>query len=107
MSAIISKDELSKSLRMSFGSASVREVLSASGGDVFQRNGRENNEDEEVKCAAIERLSTLDDGKVVHQEVDVINLGLKDKKKLMESMLNIVEEDNERFLFRVRDRIDR
>ncbi|XP_049354855.1 pleiotropic drug resistance protein 2-like [Solanum verrucosum] len=119
MSATISKDELSKSLRMSFGSASVREVFTVPGEDVFQRNGRENDDEDELKWAAMDRLSTddglrkdvlkqtLDDGKIVHQEVDVTNLRLKDKKKLMESILKIVEEDYERFLLRLRDRIDR
>ncbi|XP_049354854.1 pleiotropic drug resistance protein 2-like [Solanum verrucosum] len=136
MSATISKDELNKSLsrrstsrsrRMSFGSTSVRswtsasvtEVLTAPGGDVFQRNGRENDDEDELKWAAIERLptydrlrkgilkQTLDDGKIVHQEVDVTNLGLQDKKQLMETILRIVEEDNERFLLRLRDRTDR
>lgn len=136
MSATISKDELSKSLnrrslsrsrRMSFGSTSVRswasasvtEVLTAPGGDVFQINGKENDDEDELKWAAIERLptydrlrkgilkQTLDDGKIVHQEVDVMNLGFQDKKQLMESILRIVEEDNERFLLRLRDRTDR
>ncbi|PHT33092.1 hypothetical protein CQW23_29429 [Capsicum baccatum] len=107
MSASISKDELAKSLRMSFGSASertwtsagVREVFTTPGGDVFQRNVRENDE---LKWAAIEKLSTYE-----LQEVDVMNLGLKDKKELMESILRIVEQDNEKFLLRLRDRIDR
>ncbi|KAK4353410.1 hypothetical protein RND71_028928 [Anisodus tanguticus] len=107
MSATIGKDELAKSLRMSFGStsgrswasASVREVFTAPGGDVFQRSGRENDDEDELKWASIERLptydrlrkgilkQTLDDGKIVHQEVDVTNLGLQDKKQLMERIL--------------------
>ncbi|MCD7447230.1 Pleiotropic drug resistance protein 2 [Datura stramonium] len=136
MSAIINKDELVKSLsrrwmsgsrRMSFGSvsgrswasASVREVFSAPGGDVFERSGRENYDEDELKWAAVERLptydrlrkgvlkQTLDDGKIVHEEIDVTNLGLQDKKQLMESILKIVEEDNERFLLRLRDRTNR
>lgn len=136
MSGTISKDELSKSLsrrsmsrsrRMSSRSESVRswasgsvaEVFTAPGGDVFQRNGRENDDEDDLKWAAIERLptydrlrkgilkQTLDDGKIVRQEVDVTNLGLKDKKQLMESILKIVEDDNERFLLRLRDRTDR
>ncbi|PHU01483.1 Pleiotropic drug resistance protein 2 [Capsicum chinense] len=110
MSASISKDELAKSLRMSFGSASertwtlvgVREVFTTPGGDVFQRNVRENDDKDELNWAAIERLSTYE-----LQEVDVMNLGLKDKKELMESILRIVEQDNEKFLLRLRDRIDR
>ena len=49
----------------------------------------------------------LDNGKVVHDEVDVTNLGIKDKKLLMESILKVTEEDNEKFLRRLRDRTDR
>ncbi|KAF3628286.1 ABC transporter G family member 39 [Capsicum annuum] len=136
MSATISKDEFARSLsrrstsrsrRMSFGStsrrnwasASVSEVFTAPGGDIFQISGREDDDEDELKWAAIERLptydrlrkgilkQTLDDGKIVHQQVDVTNLGLQDKKELMESVLRIVEEDNERFLRRLRDRTDR
>ncbi|XP_061340292.1 ABC transporter G family member 39-like isoform X2 [Gastrolobium bilobum] len=49
----------------------------------------------------------LDNGNVVHCQVDVTKLGLEDKKLLMERMLKIVEKDNEKFLRGVRDRIDR
>ncbi|CAN4105847.1 unnamed protein product [Withania somnifera] len=118
---------MSRSRRMSFGSASgrswasasFREVFTVPGGDVFQRSGRENDDEDELKWAAIQRLptydrlrkgilkQTLDDGKIVHQEVDVTNLGLQDKKQLMESILRIVEEDNEKFLLRLRARTDR
>ncbi|XP_050243453.1 ABC transporter G family member 34-like [Quercus robur] len=49
----------------------------------------------------------LDNGKVVHDEVDVTNLGMQDKKLLMESILKVTEEDNEKFLRRLRDRTDR
>lgn len=131
-------DELAKSLsrrsmsksgrRMSCGSisgrswasASVREVFSAAtGGDVFQTSARENDDEEELKWAAIERLptydrlrkgilkQTLDDGKVNYQQVDVANLRLQDRKQLLESILKFVEDDNERFLTRLRDRTDR
>ncbi|XP_009628925.1 pleiotropic drug resistance protein 2-like [Nicotiana tomentosiformis] len=131
-------DELAKSLsrrsmsksgrRMSFGSisgrswasASVREVFTApTGGDVFQTSARENDDEEELKWAAIERLptydrlrkgilkQTLDDGKVNYQEVDVANLRLQDRKQLLDSILKVVEEDNERFLTRLRDRTNR
>ncbi|XP_027104789.1 pleiotropic drug resistance protein 2 [Coffea arabica] len=102
----------------SWASASVKEVFAGPGGDVFQRSRREDDE-EELKWAAIERLPTydrlrkgmlkqvLDDGTVVREEVDVANLGMQDRKQLMESILKVVEEDNERFLQRLRDRTDR
>jgi hypothetical protein len=48
-----------------------------------------------------------ENGKVVHDEVDVAKLGLHDKKILLDSILKIVEEDNEKFLRKLRDRQDR
>lgn len=96
----------------------MREVWNAP--DVFQRSSREAADDEqELKWAAIERLPTYDrlrkgmlkqvlsNGRVVHNEVDVTHLGSQDKKQLMESILKVVEDDNERFLRRLRDRTDR
>lgn len=49
----------------------------------------------------------LDNGRVVTDEVDVTRLGVQDKKVLMENILKVVEDDNERFLRRLRDRTDR
>ncbi|KAI3442852.1 uncharacterized protein J3R85_000545 [Psidium guajava] len=101
----------------SWASTSFREVWNAPP-DVFTRSGRQDDE-EELRWAAIERLPTydrlrkgmlkqvLDTGRVVQQEVDVTNLRLQDKKQLMESILKVAEEDNERFLRRLRDRTDR
>ncbi|XP_022860438.1 pleiotropic drug resistance protein 2-like isoform X2 [Olea europaea var. sylvestris] len=103
----------------SWASASVREVFTAPGQDAFHRSGREYDDQDELMWAAIERLPTydrvrkgilkqvLDDGKVVREEVDVAHLGNQDKKLLRENILKVVEEDNERFLQRLRDRTDR
>ena len=103
--------------RRGWASASMREAWNSQT-DVFQRSGREEDE-EELKWAAIERLPTydrlrkgmlkhvLDEGKVVYEEVDIANLDMQDKKKIMESILRVVEEDNERFLLRLRERTDR
>lgn len=77
------------------------------------------DDEEELRWAAIERLPTydrmrkgvlkqvLDNGRIVQSEVDVTRLGMQDKKQLMENILRVVEEDNEKFLRRVRDRTDR
>ncbi|KAM7463815.1 hypothetical protein LguiA_031936 [Lonicera macranthoides] len=128
MAAALAGDDLVRSMsrrlsvsssRRSWASASIREAFTAPGGDAFQRSGRDDDEENELKWAAIERLPTydrlrkgmlkqvLDNGKIVHEQVDVANLGLQDKKQLMESILKVVEEDNERFLLRLRDRTDR
>ncbi|KAK0583718.1 hypothetical protein LWI29_001978 [Acer saccharum] len=127
MAAALAGDDLARSLSSrSFASdshrswvaaASFREAWNAPSG-VFNQSKRQDDE-EELRWAAIERLPTydrlrkgvirqvLDNGKVVHGEVDVTNLGIQDKKLLMESILKVVEEDNEKFLRRLRDRTDR
>ena len=108
---------LASGSRRSWASASILEVLSAPG-DGFQRSRREDDE-EELRWAAIERLPTferlrkamikqvLEDGKALHEEVDVTNLGIQERKRLIESMLKVIEEDNEKFLLRFRERTDR
>ncbi|OMO57673.1 reverse transcriptase [Corchorus capsularis] len=109
----------SMSSKMSWRASSVREMFNAP--DVFQRSSRqpEFNDEEELRWAAIERLPTYDrlrkgmltqvtsTGNVMRDEVDVTNLGPQAKKQLMDSILKVVEEDNERFLTRLRNRIDR
>ncbi|KAB2085662.1 hypothetical protein ES319_A05G414200v1 [Gossypium barbadense] len=100
-----------------WASASIREAWNSQT-DVFQKSGREEDE-EELKWAAIERLPTydrlrkgmlkhvLEEGKVGYEQVDIDNLDVQDKKNLMESVLRVVEEDNERFLLRLRERTER
>lgn len=103
----------------SWASASVREVFTAPGQDAFEKSGREYDDQEELIWAAIERLPTydrtrkgilkqvLEDGKVVREEVDFAHLGNQERKHLMDNILKVVDEDNERFLQRLRDRTDR
>ncbi|KAJ7971515.1 Pleiotropic drug resistance ABC transporter [Quillaja saponaria] len=120
MAAALVGDDLGRSStgsRRSWSSASYREFW-APATDVFNKSGREDDE-EELRWAAIERLPTydrlrkgvlkqvLDNGKVVQNEVDVTNLGMQEKKQLMESILKVVEDDNEKFLLRLRERSDR
>ncbi|KAH7542009.1 hypothetical protein FEM48_Zijuj02G0028100 [Ziziphus jujuba var. spinosa] len=121
MAAVAGEDlarQLSSASRRSWRSSSVREMWNAP--DVFQRSERQTGDDEEeLRWAAIERLPTYDrmrrgmltqiasNGRVLHEEVDVTKLGLQDKKMLMESILKVVEEDNEKFLQRLRGRNDR
>nr|KJB36395.1 hypothetical protein B456_006G157200 [Gossypium raimondii] len=122
-SALAGDDLLARSMSSgrsyrSWTSASFKEVWQAPP-EAFGRSGRQDEEEEELRWAAIERLPTydrlrkgmltqiLDNGKVVHHEVDVAKLGMQAKKQLMASMLKVVEEDNEKFLRRLRDRTDR
>ncbi|KAM6595315.1 hypothetical protein CsatA_005839 [Cannabis sativa] len=122
MAASLAGDDLSRqtSSRRSWRSGSVREMWNAP--DVFQRSARQmtvEEDEEELRWAAIERLPTYDrmrrgmlsqvmsNGKMRSEEVDVTKLGSQDKKLLMESILRVVEEDNEKFLKRLRARSDR
>lgn len=106
-------------------SQSIMEVLGGQRDDFFMKNystrWREMAEEEEkeLKWAAIDRLPTynrmrkgmmkevIGNGRVVHHEVDMTNLGNQDRKVLMESILKVVEDDNEKFLRRLRNRTDR
>ena len=40
-------------------------------------------------------------------EIDVEKLGLQEKKALLERLVKTVEENNEKFLLKLKDRIDR
>lgn len=95
-------------------------VVGEQQGDVlFQRSVREIDEEEELKWEALRRLPTydrmrkgilkqvLDNGRVNYEEVDITKLGVVEKKHLLESILKTAEEDNEKFLHRMRDRINR
>ncbi|CAI8604049.1 unnamed protein product [Vicia faba] len=109
------------SLRMNIGSSSRRSWASTSGGDdVFEKNKNEIVvDDEELRWAAIERLPTferlrksivkeaIESGGFSYEEVDISKLGIHDKSKLMDGILTSVEEDNEKFLFKIRERIHR
>ncbi|KAL0390627.1 UNVERIFIED_CONTAM: Pleiotropic drug resistance protein 2 [Sesamum calycinum] len=123
MAAALVGDDLalSSSSRRSWRSQSIREVWQGPP-DVFTRNStrrQAEDDEEELRWAAIERLPTYDrlrkgmlqqvmsNGRIVHSEVDVTNLGTQDKKMLMESILKVVEDDNEKFLQRLRNRTDR
>jgi len=87
--------------------------------DVFHRGGREIEEEEELKWEALKRLPTydrmrrvllkqvLDNGGVNYEEVDITKLGLQEKKHLLENIVGTAEENNESFLHRMRERIDR
>ncbi|XP_047980652.1 pleiotropic drug resistance protein 2-like [Salvia hispanica] len=123
MAAALGRDDLaaSSSSRRSWRSQSIKEIWQGPG-DVFTRNStrRQDVDDEaELRWAAIERLPTYDrlrkgmlqqvlsNGRVVQAEVDVTNMGAQDKKQLLDSILRVVEDDNEKFLLSLRNRTDR
>ncbi|GFP99541.1 pleiotropic drug resistance protein 1 [Phtheirospermum japonicum] len=109
----------SNSLRAtSKGSTSYRanssNIWRNTGIEVFSRSSREEDDEEALKWAALEKLPTFDRlrkgllfGSKGANEIDVHNLGFDDKRTLVERLVNTVEEDNEKFLLKLRNRIDR
>ncbi|XP_065869416.1 pleiotropic drug resistance protein 1-like [Euphorbia lathyris] len=86
--------------------------------DVFSASGRDEDEDDEeaLKWAALEKLPTYDRlrkgilmsaSKGGITEIDVNNLGLQERKTLLERLLRTAQEDNEIFLLKLKNRIDR
>ncbi|XP_050366567.1 pleiotropic drug resistance protein 1-like [Argentina anserina] len=83
--------------------------------EVFSRSFRGEDDEEALKWAAIERLPTglrigrglFIDGEGQAREVDVENLGFLERKTVLERLVNNAEKDNEKFLLKLKNRIDR
>ncbi|KDP36995.1 hypothetical protein JCGZ_06051 [Jatropha curcas] len=84
--------------------------------DVFSRSSRDEDDEEALKWAALEKLPTYDRlrkgillsaSKGVASEIDVDNLGFQERKLLLERLIKVAEEDNEKFLLKLKNRIDR
>ena len=91
------------------------------GDDVFSRSSREEDDEEALRWAALEKLPTYDrvrraivplDGDEAAGgkglvDVDVLSLGPRERRALLERLVRVADEDNERFLLKLKDRIDR
>lgn len=84
------------------------------GDDVFSRSSRDEDDEEALKWASLEKLPTynrLRKGILTitegpPREVDIENLSYQERKNLIERLVRVAEEDNEKFLLKLRDRID-
>lgn len=86
--------------------------------EIFSTSSRANevdDDEEALKWAALEKLPTFDRlrkglfhglGGVV-DEVSVRDLGFQERKQLLERLVKVVEEDNEKLLRKLKSRIDR
>lgn len=82
---------------------------------VFGRSGREEDDEEALKWAVLEKLPTYDRMRKgiltgaggPAQEVDIQDLGILERKNLLEKLVKTAEEDNEKFLLKLRDRMER
>ncbi|KAI4355696.1 hypothetical protein L6164_004444 [Bauhinia variegata] len=82
--------------------------------DVFSRSSHEEDDEEALKSAALEKLPTYNrlkkglfttsQGHVY--EVDVDDIGFQERRKLLDRLIRVAEEDNENFLLKLRQRID-
>ncbi|XP_038975955.1 ABC transporter G family member 36-like isoform X2 [Phoenix dactylifera] len=83
--------------------------------DIFSRSSQEEDDEAALKWAALEKLPTYDrlrrgiltltEGE--HKEIDIQSLGVQERKTLLERLVRVAEKDNEKFLLKLRDRIDR
>ncbi|PSR91814.1 Pleiotropic drug resistance protein [Actinidia chinensis var. chinensis] len=90
-------------------------IWRANGRDIFSRSSCEEDDDEALKWAALEKLPTfarirrgiLTEEKGQTREINVKKLGVIEKRNLLERLVRIAEEDNEKFLLKLKQRIDR
>ncbi|KAL2554989.1 ABC transporter G family member 40 [Forsythia ovata] len=83
--------------------------------EVFSHSMREEDDEEALKWAALQRLPTYDRLRKGilsglqggSNEVDLQNLGYEERKVLLERLVKVPEEDNEKFLMRLKSRLDR
>lgn len=102
----------SNSLRASSSTAWRRSIMEG-----FSRssNHEEGTDEEALKWAALEKLPTynrlkkglLTTSRGVANEIDITELGFRERQKLLDRLINVAEEDNERFLLKLKGRIDR
>nr|XP_043615513.1 ABC transporter G family member 35-like [Erigeron canadensis] len=123
----------SRTMSRNRSSASWRmeDVFTAgSGGSYNRRSSRHSEEDEEaLRWAALEKLPTYDrlrttimksymteddddhhnyqKQNVMHKEIDVRKLDPNDKQQFIDRIFKVAEEDNEKFLMKFRNRIDK
>ncbi|PPD98815.1 hypothetical protein GOBAR_DD04152 [Gossypium barbadense] len=83
--------------------------------EAFSMSAREEDDEEDQKWAAIEKLPTylrvrrgiFTEGEGQSREIDIKNLGFIERRNLLERLVRIAEDDNERFLLKLKQRIDR
>lgn len=83
--------------------------------DIFSNSFHREDDEEALKWAAIQKLPTISrmrkalltssEGRV--DEIDVHKLGLQERRVLLERLVRTAQEDNEKFLLKLRERIDR
>ncbi|XVE88987.1 hypothetical protein DITRI_Ditri19aG0113900 [Diplodiscus trichospermus] len=104
----------SNSLRRSLRAGSTS-AWRNTGVEVFSRSSRDEDDEEALKWAALEKLPTvarlrkgiLASSQGGANEIDIDGLGWQEKRALLERLVKVAEEDNEKFLLKLKNRIDR
>ncbi|KAA3459598.1 pleiotropic drug resistance protein 1-like isoform X1 [Gossypium australe] len=104
----------STSIRRSIRSGSSS-IWRNNGIEVFSRSSRDEDDEEALKWAALEKLPTvarlrkgiLASSQGGANEIDVFDMGWQERKALLERLVKIAEEDNEKFLLKLKNRIQR
>ena len=88
-----------------------------SGREIFSRSSREEDDEEALRWAALEKLPTFDrlrkgiltashaGGPI--NEIDIQKLGFQDTKKLLERLIKVGDDEHEKLLWKLKKRIDR
>ncbi|KAI3512643.1 hypothetical protein L1887_19961 [Cichorium endivia] len=86
-----------------------------SGADVFSKSAHDEDDEEALKWASLEKLPTFDrlrkgllfGSTGPSNEIDVNDLGFEQRQHLVDRLVKVADEDNEKFLLKLRNRIDR
>lgn len=101
--------------RVISGRITATNILKNSSVEIFSRSSRGEDDEEALKWAALEKLPTflriqrgiLTEQKGQAREIDIKSLGLTDRKNLIQRLVKIDGHDNEKFLVKLKERIDR
>ncbi|CAN4095915.1 unnamed protein product [Withania somnifera] len=102
------------SMRGSLRASTSNSIWRNNGIEVFSRSSRDEDDEEALKWAALEKLPTFDRlrkgllfrSQGAANEVDINDLGFQERKSLLERLVKVAdEEDNEKFLMKLKNRI--
>ncbi|CAN4120751.1 unnamed protein product [Withania somnifera] len=104
-------------MRGSIRENSSNSIWRNNGVEVFSRSTRDEDDEEALKWAALEKLPTYDrlrkgilfgsQGTGTLAQVDVGDLGFQQRQNLLDRLVKVADEDNEKFLLKLKNRIDR
>ncbi|MCD7463337.1 transcription factor [Datura stramonium] len=107
-------NSMKRSLSLKMNSAN-NSMWTNNGVEIFNRSTRDQDDEEALKWAALEKLPTFDrlrkgllfGSQGASAEIDIHDIGFQERKKLLERLVKVADEDNEKFLLKLRQRVDR